>query len=1290
MGKTKFLNIFMALVIAFSAMAAPVSANAAQAAVPEGAEVLLETETFDYADREEMKAAGWTLDWAATQDASGLVDGAFKIGYVSGGSDGGRIYKNLPRRAVGIWTAEFDITPDSSAVSSAYITANARFLLFGTDNSIKVDTDNAMEMRYENGQTYHCTASYDLNSDIMEVTVENIETGEKETIKDTSPKEKLDYIGTMQFQTWGCSNPESAVMIDNVTIYVTTEEFEFFSDDFGYADKAEMKAAGWTIDWEADTDASYLKDGAFYLGITTGGGNAARIYRSYPAQKSGNWTAEFDIIPDSNIETVVKATNAAELLIFNRNNGITVNATEKTMEMKYVDGRTYRCKVSYDLDSDVMAAIVTDTVTGESEGVKLTKTNNPPAEINNIIFQMWNTQDMATQPPAVTGIDNLRVYMTHEDTELPEPSTPPGPTETPEPGEIEVLLPTDAFDYADKAEMKEAGWTLYWAADENASGLEGGAFKIGYATDGQNGGRIEKTLDRQSTGIWTAEFDIAPDSSATSSAYITENARFLLFGTDNSIKVDTDNAMEMRYVDGQMYHCTAAYDLDNDIMEVTVENTTTGEKETIRDTSPKAILNEIGVMQFQTWGHNDPARGVMIDNVTVYMGKKDQEEPEPTPSPDPERVDVLYENNFDDAGSVTDFSEEAGWTHGSFNGKHGGLQDDGTVALIDEDGNKYLYLAHTQESVQADESVSIAYEFPAVTSGQIVYDYDIMVDGTNRTFLQYGYYAYMDYSIDRQGNIYNDYWRPGNRKTLATETVKPLKWYHVTLTADATSAMSTLYITDKETGAAVVDVDIAGMGNKNIGRFAIDIVDNPRTNAIGGAYIDNLRITRTYKAAATPRPLPEEKFKFSEDFNSYNDIDGMLSNGWSIQTDETNTEESKIVGDGADKAFYLGLDAQTDNIQAKKGYDTVIAEGKAKLTFDIIPGDNVLTYVWMDGTGEGAGSSWNANRISLIVFTGGQIGIGGAGSGVSMAVCSYTPGVQYNCSIVIDLENDTFTADIRNEAGALLGSATLDYKEHAGTDIKSLTGLTLQQWAASANTGSTFDNIVVEKLPEDAPVISASQMTFVTNGDSSYNYKAVSTLTDRIRINCGAVMDADTLKGIQLTSSAGEAAVYTISAEGNYINIDLGKTLAPNETYSIVIPAEAANIDGVTIGAQQTLVFTTKDDAAYTAAVQKITVDGQDVTGISQIRTGSEVTAEIKLDNAAGEAKKAVAIFSVYGADGVFMETAYQVIDVGAGEKLEQPVVFTAGDMTGATAVKVMLWDGFETIKPLCDGKTFE
>ena len=360
------------------------------------------------------------------------------------------------------------------------------------------------------------------------------------------------------------------------------------------------------------------------------------------------------------------------------------------------------------------------------------------------------------------------------------------------------------------------------------------------------------------------------------------------------------------------------------------------------------------------------------------------------------------------------------------------------------------------------------------------------------------------------------------------------------------------------------------------------------------------------------------------------------------------------------------------------------------MEFDIIPGADTVTYIWMDGTGEGANSGiWNGNRFSLIVFTtDGRVGVGASRFNEAQFLANYTAGEKYHCSIIIDIENDTFTAEIENEDGTLLDSKTISYKDLAGTDIYTLAGLTLQEWTASANTGSTFDNIVITKLPENTPVASIANTTFITDGEESSNYKEVSTLTDTIAVNFGAVMDLETLEEIKIVNSADSSEIaYTAEISGNSVNLNLAEALAPNAEYAIVIPAEAANIDGVVLGEETRLVFNTKDDASYSGAIKALTIDGNAVTNLSQIKAGTTLTADVKLDNATAEGKKAVVIFSFYNESGALVKTNYEVIDLKAGAKFDDAVEYTVEDMTDVAAAKVMLWDGFGSMRAL-DGCT--
>ena len=1321
----KVLNLLLAAAMVSSTFVMPVSAQTASAA--ETVEnVIYETDFDDISSLGDLPydagaKTGWGYFYGKTGDKYGFEDSKY-IDLVD--EDGNKyLYTYQTAEQNG---AENALYYDTSKITSGSIVA---------DYDIKFDRENLTNMRigygmradnmitstgevyngyYRGGADkisvapaetikadtwYHVTMTADFDNDTMHLVMTDRDTQEEAVNEQltgfTSGGETRALgINTIQYASGG--SEKQGAYLDNVKITHVTEAAEPdpaptptqtadpaspaalpFNETFDYDSIEEMTAAGWVFKGAgSEENISKIEDGVLKLGLAKGINNR-RAQRVLTPITSGILTAEWDVTPAEGVSTytyfwgngnngkpgtlnsnipVMYFDNGAKNIHFNANGtgGANIGA--------YTPGQTYHCKAEADFDNSLLTVTVTDS-SGAPVGTHSGTVGYN--EIREITFQIW------AEPANDTwvGIDNVSI--THKE------RTP------------ETLPLIENFDYADINEMKANGWSAV-DANNDISKIEDGVFKLGLKA-GENNQQYIRKIEEVSSGRLKIECDITPVEGVCAYLWTRDGQTPVFFFQNGEIRTNgTTNKVEKigNYTNGVTYHCIATLDLDNSKITATVMEgdriIAEGER-----TGINPMVNQIGL---QTWASPANDTWVSFDNLTVTH---EAGEPVPTPTSDPSFEEVIYENDFDSVENLNDLDgkEGDGWNR-DVGGRKDGFGNDNSIMLIDEGENKYLYVNHTTETLKLGDTVALSYDYPAVTTGQVIYDFDIMTDRTNMAFMRYGYAAHMDNSIMPNGEIYNSYWT-NDKKKLTDNLIMPEKWYHVVITADLTSDYSTLYIEDKETGDKIVDVDIPGIDNHNLTRFEIAITDQAKEN-IGGAYLDNLKITRTTKPATDPRPMPEPAFKFEENFDSYADLDAMKANGWNVFSGYStsrpgpNTEESLIIGDGTDKSFYLGIDANTDNIQAKKSFGTSITQGRALMEFDIIPGADTVTYVWMDGTGNGAKTSlWNQGRFSLIVFTtDGRVGVGASRFNEAQFLANYTAGEKYHCSIIIDIENDTFTAEIENEDGTLLGSKTISYKELAGTDIYTLAGLTLQEWTATTNTGSTFDNIVITKLPENTPVASIANTTFITDGEESSNYKEVSTLTDTIAVNFGAVMDLETLEGIKIVNSADSSEIaYTAEISGNSVNLNLAEALAPNAEYAIVIPAEAANIDGVVLGEETRLVFNTKDDASYSGAIKALTIDGNAVTNLSQIKAGTTLTADVKLDNATAEDKKAVVIFSFYNESGALVKTNYEVIDLKAGAKFDDAVEYTVEDMTDVAAAKVMLWDGFGSMRAL-DGCT--
>ena len=1256
---------------------------------PAGPAKLPFSETFDYADIADMKAAGWDAS-DDENDISEIDNGVFRLG-LKADVDNQQYTRKIEEVNSGVLKIEYDVTPAEGVCAYLYTHGSGRTPVFFFQNGqIRIGStqgDDSLIGSYTNDVTYHCSAELNFSSNTITAEV----TSGGETVAEGTKTGINSMVNQITLQTWASPANDTWVGFDNLAVTheagapdptpTADPEFEeiIYENSFdgvGTLDELSgQEGSGWNRDVGGrqpglgnDGVIVLREDGAnkyLYVNHTTdtlAKTDTICMSYDYPAVTNGQVIYDFDIMTDRTNIAFMRFGYQAHMDYSITPDGEIYNSywtgekrllTDETIQ----PDRWYHAVITADLTSDYSTLYIEDKETGET----IVDVDIPVIGNHTLTRFEIAITDTAKTNMGGAYLDNLKITRTMKDATDPRPlpgdETPAPSTEPTEDPAGPAQLPfSETFDYADMNAMKAAGWEIQNPNDD-VSKVENGVFMLGLKAQ-QDEQRAKRNIEPVTSGVLTAEWDVTPADGVSQYTYFwgngnngkpgTINSNIPVMFFDNGGKQIHFNSNGTRgtvigaYTPGQTYHCRAVADFNNSTLTVTVTNVGGS---VVGTASGNVGYNEIQELTFQTWSKPANDTWTEFDNVSITHEEKS-----------PEKLPI------NDAFDYADMDEmkAAGWQ---------AAYPDADISKI-EDGAFKLGLKAGEDNQQ------YVRNFEEVVSGIIHIEYDVtpaegvcayVWTGSARTPVFYFYDGNIRIGSTSDENAIIGTYTDGATYHCSAE----LNLYNNTITAKVTQGDET-----------VAEGTRSGI-NPAADQIVLQIWASPANDT--WVAFDNLSITR--EEVELP-PLDET-------FDSYEDIDAMRAAGWNVVSGYNtskpgpNSEESAIVGEGEDKAFYLGIDANTDNIQAIRSLNTPIEQGRARLEFDVIPGADTLSYVWMSGTGEGANSGiWNGNRFSLIVFTGGQIGIGASRFNEARLLGNYTAGQEYHCSVVIDLENDTLTAEVESADGTLIGSETVDYKSLAGTDMFTLTGLTLQEWGAAANTGSTFDNITVAKVPEDAPVVSIGSTTFVTDGEESSNYREVSTLTDSIAVNFGAVMDPETITGIKVINSAdGSEAAYTAEIDGYVVNLNLTRTLAPNAEYTIVIPAEAANVDGTALGEEARLVFNTVNDVEYNGAIKALTIDGNAVTNISQIKAGTTLAADVKLDNATSENEHAVVIFSFYDENNTLVKTSYEAIELNAGAKFNDTVEYTVDDMTDVKTVKVMLWDGFENIRAL-DGCT--
>ncbi|MBR5587118.1 MAG: hypothetical protein IKW02_04055 [Clostridia bacterium] len=164
-----------------------------------------------------------------------------------------------------------------------------------------------------------------------------------------------------------------------------------------------------------------------------------------------------------------------------------------------------------------------------------------------------------------------------------------------------------------------------------------------------------------------------------------------------------------------------------------------------------------------------------------------------------------------------------------------------------------------------------------------------------------------------------------------------------------------------------------------------------------------------------------------------------------------------------------------------------------------------------------------------------------------------------------------------------------------------------------------------------------------------------------------------------------ELTALTEVVEGSEIysttNIILNTELEEATDYTITFPAEICNTAAISLGAYNTINFSTPTPEVKLNAFDVIKGWGTDAEAVAEefVADGSLQTAKLALENTTEEAKNVAVIYAVYGNNGQLKEVVYADDRIAALSETE----ITAGTtLTDEGTVKAFVWDGISSLKP--------
>lgn len=413
----------------------------------------------------------------------------------------------------------------------------------------------------------------------------------------------------------------------------------------------------------------------------------------------------------------------------------------------------------------------------------------------------------------------------------------------------------------------------------------------------------------------------------------------------------------------------------------------------------------------------------------------------------------------------------------------------------------------------------------------------------------------------------------------------------------------------------------------------------------------------------------ETILEVSENFNEIT----ALGNSWATASGIDASVEGGMLK--------VNLDANTDNSRIDFDLGKTITSGKYKFTYDFKPGIGITTNVEL----------LPEDKTTLYFMTtindAGQLRYGSLDDGYDLYE-NMELDVWYKAEITLDLDKQTSSYVIKNEAGNVIASNNRDLQWCNMSRPGLLTNVRyigFQTWAMK-DAYSYFDNVSFMQIV-DTPVVKAENMEFITaEGNQVEDLSSVSTTVNKITVDFGTVMNVETLSSDTIkvvNTKTSEEVEYWSSYSNGVYTMELAKTLDKNTKYNVVIDGTVANVKGVTLSGVKTVEFTT-EEGVFKAELKTLTVNNSEITKISDLKLNDVLKIGYDYTNTTGEDKTLYVIVAYYNADRCLVSVDYaeKIVDksvAGATYYSEHNVP----DMTDVTAVKVMTWDGWDTMRPL-------
>lgn len=333
----------------------------------------------------------------------------------------------------------------------------------------------------------------------------------------------------------------------------------------------------------------------------------------------------------------------------------------------------------------------------------------------------------------------------------------------------------------------------------------------------------------------------------------------------------------------------------------------------------------------------------------------------------------------------------------------------------------------------------------------------------------------------------------------------------------------------------------------------------------------------------------------------------------------------------------------------------------------------------------------------LLRFSGGKIYYGTWSGTEATKIGEYVTGGWCHIEGTVNIKEAKATVKVTNADRTAIGEKS-DFAltiPAAPTSVSDLI-INFDGLSTAGNTGKAWiDNAKIEYVSV-APQVTADSVTIYEGETLQADKASVSPASDKLVIDFGAntrIAFNSIIDGVKLTDSDGKEIAFSGHLNGNLYTLTLGESLEPSTTYTLKLSENISDIDGDELGSNVSVLFTT-NSGGLSVTFDNIKMGDTEVTELTQVAKDNVITSNIAVKNTSADEQSVTVIYCYYSADdeGAVLLKACKIstLDIESGADKVIADNHTIEDLTDISKISVLVWDGFENLKPLTLSRTID